>query len=90
MIDVSVGLFDGGGDGCGRGARVEDWFEWGKDRVSFAECIREGRTGGIADWAERLLKGLEEGMKGSFKKDEKGNNDKERADVKTVEVDIEG
>ncbi|CCC08696.1 hypothetical protein SMACR_06832 [Sordaria macrospora] len=60
VIDVSVGLFDGD-----RGARAEDWLEWGRERVSYAEEVREGRKDGMADWAERLLKGLEEGMKGS-------------------------
>ncbi|KAK1776385.1 hypothetical protein QBC45DRAFT_333151 [Copromyces sp. CBS 386.78] len=62
VIDVSVGLFDG--DMCDKGARVEDWLEWGRGRVSYAEGVREGRKGGMADWAERLLEGLEGGMRG--------------------------
>lgn len=62
VIDVSVGLFDS--DKWDRGARVEDWLEWGRGRVSYAEGVREGRSGGMADWAERVLRGLEGGMRG--------------------------
>ncbi|KAK3396194.1 Mss4-like protein [Sordaria brevicollis] len=60
VIDVSVGLFESSNGG----ARAEDWLEWGSERVSFCEEVRKGREGGMADWAERLLKGLEGGLKG--------------------------
>ena len=62
VIDVSAGLLDG--STMDMGARVEDWLEWGRARVSYAEEVRQGRKGGMADWAERLLMALEGGIKG--------------------------
>ncbi|KFY21675.1 hypothetical protein V493_07208 [Pseudogymnoascus sp. VKM F-4281 (FW-2241)] len=52
LIDVSVGLFNA------KGARAEDWLEWWKKRVSFAEDRCESR-GLIWDPVTCLVRGLE-------------------------------
>ena len=57
LIDVSVGLLR-----SPSGARAESFLEWWTGRTSFSEETKTGRTGGIADWAECLITGLESSM----------------------------
>jgi len=57
LIDVSVGLLR-----CSSGARAEPFLKWWTERTSFSEETRTGRTGGIADWSERLITDLESSM----------------------------
>lgn len=58
LIDVSVGLLQ-----AGEGARAESLLEWWRERCSFAEDADLDRKGWVKDWAEGLIRGLEEGMK---------------------------
>lgn len=51
LIDVSIGLLR-----ADSGALAEDWLDWFKGRVSFAEDAELGRTGAPAEWARRLLR----------------------------------
>lgn len=59
LIDVSVGLLQ-----AREGARAESLLEWYRDRCSFAEDAGLDRKGWVKDWAEGIIQGLEEGMKG--------------------------
>ncbi|KAK0655133.1 Mss4-like protein [Cercophora newfieldiana] len=59
LIDVSVGL-----SRCLSGARAAPFFQWWTDRTSFAEEARTDRSGGMADWAEGIVKNMENGMRG--------------------------
>ncbi|KAI0395204.1 hypothetical protein F5Y17DRAFT_221526 [Xylariaceae sp. FL0594] len=57
LLDVSVGLLD-----AEEGARAQTWLDWWTERVSFAEDADRGRRGGVAEFATRLVRGLEEGL----------------------------
>lgn len=55
LIDFSVGLLQ-----ATEGARAESLLGWWRDRCSFAEDAGLDRKGWIKDWAEGLIRGLEE------------------------------
>lgn len=65
LIDVSVGLLrsssQGGGSSPSSGAYP--YLYWWTERTSFAEEVRTGREGGMADWAGRLVDELEGALK---------------------------
>lgn len=58
LIDVSVGLLQ-----AREGARAESLLEWWLERCSFAEDAGLDREGWVKDWAESLIRGLEEEMR---------------------------
>ncbi|KAL2020467.1 hypothetical protein VTK56DRAFT_8352 [Thermocarpiscus australiensis] len=58
LVDVSAGLLR-----AREGARAESWLEWWTGRVSFAEEAGNGRRGGAKAWAERVVQGLEDGLR---------------------------
>lgn len=65
LIDVSVGLLRCGSEdgGSSPSSRAYPYLYWWTERTSFAEEVRTGREGGMADWAGRLVEELEGALK---------------------------
>ncbi|KAK1830222.1 Mss4-like protein [Podospora conica] len=59
LIDVSVGLLRSEVEGEGEGVQPYPYLYWWTERTSFAEEVRTGRDGGMAEWAGRLVEELE-------------------------------
>lgn len=66
LIDVSAGLLRSsseGGASSPSSSEAYPYLYWWTERTSFAEEVRTGRDGGMADWAGRLVEELEGALK---------------------------